>query len=79
MKQRLQRRLQSQVQAVLPGFTVKCEFSSERIINIYLNNPKTAEAMRITGVTLDSIIGPGALDETVDQLMFEIMTVAGGR
>ncbi|WAG80902.1 hypothetical protein [Metapseudomonas furukawaii] len=78
MKLMLQRRLQSQVDKVLPGFIVKCEYSSGRVINICLRNPATLEALRITGVTLESLVGQGVLDEVVDQLMFEITTVAGG-
>ena len=76
MKYRLQAKLQSQVAAVLPGYHVKCEFSSHNVIDVSLVEPVTREAMRISGVTMQSLLGPGALDEVVDQLVFEIVTVA---
>ena len=76
MRQRLQQRLQRQVSRTLPGFVVRCEFSSTHVIDIFINNHATHEAMWITGVKLGSLLGPGALDALVDQLMFEIMAVA---
>ncbi len=72
MKQRLQQRLQMQMAETLPGFLVKCEFSGKHVIDVYLQNGKTREAARITGVNMADLLGPGALDATVDQLLFEI-------
>ncbi len=76
MRQRLQQRLQAQVSEVLPGFVVRCEFSSTHVIDIFVNNHATHEAIRITGVKLGSLRGSGALDALVDQLVFEIMAIA---
>lgn len=76
MKYRLQDKLQSQVAAVLPGYQVKCEFSSHNVIDVSLIEPATREAIRISGVTMQSLLGPGALDEVVDQLVYEIVFVA---
>lgn len=76
MKQRLQKQLQSQVGAALPGYLVVCEFSTGHAIDIYLMKPRTRESMRITGVSMQELLGPGALEQVVDQLMFEILTVA---
>ncbi|GLZ86329.1 hypothetical protein Pres01_23800 [Metapseudomonas resinovorans] len=72
MKQRLQQRLQTQISETLPGFMVQCEFTGKHLIDVYLRNEKTREAARITGVNTADLTGPGALDATVDQLLFEI-------
>jgi hypothetical protein len=54
---------------------VECKFSSNHRIDIFLFAPATKEAMRITGVTVQSLLGAGALDEVVEQLLFEILHV----
>ncbi|BAN48318.1 hypothetical protein [Metapseudomonas resinovorans] len=77
MKRRLQQRLQAEVSEALPGFVVTCEFATDRSIDISLSNQATHEALRITGVQLGALLGPGAFDEMVDQLMFEIRAVTG--
>ncbi|MCY1307437.1 hypothetical protein D3C80_1597040 [compost metagenome] len=77
MKRRLQQRLQAEVSEVLPGFVVACEFATDRSIDISLSNQETHEALRITGVQLGALLGPGAFDAMVDQLMFEILAVTG--
>ncbi|MCY1278375.1 hypothetical protein D9M68_318550 [compost metagenome] len=76
MKQRLQTQLQSRVADALPGYVVKCEFSADHFIDVEMRNPATHEVVRITGVELNSLLGPGALERVVDQLMFEILAVA---
>lgn len=73
MKDRLQAQLQAQVSAHLPGFRVECKYTSHHRIDILLFAPKTKEAMRITGITVQSLLGAGALDEVVEQLLFEIL------
>ena len=54
MKYRLQDKLQSQVAAVLPGYQVKCEFSSHNVIDVSLIEPATREAM--TRVLVDNLL-----------------------
>jgi hypothetical protein len=76
MKQRLQQQLQCQVAEALPGYVVKCEFAADHGIDVFLKNSTTHEAVRISGVRLHSLLGPGALDRVVDQLMFEILAIA---
>ena len=76
MWQRLQARLQSKVSEVLPGFVVSCECTSAHVIDICIRNHATHESIRITGVKLESLLGPSAFDSMVDQLMFEIVAIA---
>lgn len=76
MKQRLQEQLQSKVAGALPGYVVRCEFYSGHAIDVFLKNPATDEAIRITGVRLYSLLGPGAFERVVDELMFEILAIA---
>ncbi|MCY1281494.1 hypothetical protein D9M68_337390 [compost metagenome] len=76
MKQRLQQQLQSRIADALPGYVVKCEFSADHFIDVVLKNPATHEMVRISGVRLNSLLGPGALETVVDQLMFEILAIA---
>ncbi|MNQ66673.1 hypothetical protein D3C85_811680 [compost metagenome] len=75
MRQRLQQQLQSKVADALPGFVVRCVFASHEI-DVVLKNPATHESIRITGVRLHSLLGPGALEKVVDELMFEIVAIA---
>ncbi|MCY1548827.1 hypothetical protein D9M68_849610 [compost metagenome] len=75
MKKRLQQQLQSQVADVLPGYVVRCEFSADHFIDVELRNSATHEVVRITGLKLNSLLGPGSLDKVVDQLMFEILAI----
>ncbi|MCY1378839.1 hypothetical protein D9M69_665050 [compost metagenome] len=76
MKNRLQAELRSQLAVHLPGFDVRCEYAPNQMIEVFLWSPKTREAMRITGIPSRSLIGPGALDAVVEQLLFEILTLA---
>jgi hypothetical protein len=76
MWQRLQAQLQSEVTKVLPGFVVSCECTSAHVIDICIRNHATHESIRITGVTLESLLGPRALNAMVEQLMFEIVAIA---
>ncbi|AYF86340.1 MULTISPECIES: hypothetical protein [unclassified Pseudomonas] len=77
MKRLLQQRLQDQVDSVLPGFEVLCEFGLGQVIEIRLRRIKSHESIRITGVQLADLRGPGALDRTVEQLLFEIQAIVG--
>ncbi|MCY1545532.1 hypothetical protein D9M68_814790 [compost metagenome] len=74
MKERLQAKLRSQLATHLPGFEVECRYASNQMIEVFLWSPKTREAMRITGISSRSLIGPGAFDAVVEQLLYEILT-----
>lgn len=74
MKDRLQAELRSRLAAHLPAFRVECKFASNQMIEVFLWSPQTREAMRITGISSRSLIGPGALDAVVEQLLYEILT-----
>lgn len=77
MKRLLQKRLQAQVDSVLPGFAVSCEFSEAHVIEIRLLRGRSNEGIRITGVRVSELMGPGALDSTIEQLVFEIQAIVG--
>ena len=69
-------RLQALLATHLPGFRAECRYSSNHRIDVYLMAPKTKEGMRITGVSLRSLIGPGALEVVAEELLFEILAMA---
>ncbi|NWL77658.1 hypothetical protein DM872_12415 [Pseudomonas taiwanensis] len=77
MKRLLQQRLQTQVDLVLPGFEVLCEFGLGQVIEIRLRRSSSRESIRITGIRMAELRGPGALDRTIEQLLFEIQAIVG--
>ncbi|GLZ86760.1 hypothetical protein Pres01_28110 [Metapseudomonas resinovorans] len=62
---------------MLPGFEVLCEFGLGQVIEIRLRRSSSHESIRITGVRMAELRGPGALDWTVEQLLFEIQAIVG--
>ncbi|MCY1504607.1 hypothetical protein D9M68_387840 [compost metagenome] len=74
MKDRLQAELRLRLATQLPDFRVECRYASNQMIEVFLWSPNTREAMRITGISWRSLIGPGALEVVVEQLLYEILT-----
>ncbi len=77
MKRLLQQRLQAQVDSLLPGFEVLCEFGLGQVIEVRLRRSSSRESIRITGIRMAELRGTGALDLMVEQLLFEIQAIVG--
>jgi hypothetical protein len=77
MKHRLETRLQTRLSAFLPGHIVKCSIGPDGTVGVAVDCPASGESWLITGITMQSLMGRGALESAVDQILVEISVARG--
>ncbi|MNQ49380.1 hypothetical protein D3C85_632900 [compost metagenome] len=77
MKHRLETRLQTRLSAFLPGHIVKCSIGPDGTVGVAVDCPASGESWLITGITMQSLVGRGALESAVDQMLVEISVARG--
>ncbi|MCY1423688.1 hypothetical protein D9M71_394100 [compost metagenome] len=77
MKHRLETRLQTRLSAFLPGYIVKCSIGPDGTVGVAVDCPASGESWLITGITMQSLVGRGALESAVDQMLVEISVARG--
>lgn len=77
MRAKLENRLQKRLEALLPGHIINCEIGADGIVALTVHWPASGESMAITGITMQSLLGREALENTVEQILVEISAARG--
>ena len=77
MKHRVETRLQTRLSAFLPGHIVKCSIGPDGTVEVAVDCPASGESWLIIGITMQSLMGRGAMERAADQMLFEISVARG--
>ncbi|BAN48407.1 DUF1652 domain-containing protein [Metapseudomonas resinovorans] len=77
MRKRLEQRLQTRLSGQMPGHIVSCVIDMDGGVSITIEQPASGESWLISGIPMQSLVGRGAMERTVAQIIGEIHSLRG--